>query len=90
MGIKQVVNLLEIANDDLPALEKRLKRLRNNVNSLQFQRRIDERNLYQLNNQVATTTKLLSSFRLSCIRERREIEKLYDEKRNLNTLVTQF
>jgi hypothetical protein len=45
MGIKQVVDVLAIANDDLPALEKRLKRLRNNVNSLQFQRRIDERNL---------------------------------------------
>jgi hypothetical protein len=29
MGIKQVVNLLEITNNDLPAFEKRFKRLRN-------------------------------------------------------------
>ena len=46
MGIKQVVNLLQIANNDLPAFERRFKRLRNDVNMLQFQKRIDERNLF--------------------------------------------
>jgi septal ring factor EnvC (AmiA/AmiB activator) len=75
MGIKQVVDVLAIANDDLPVLEKRLKRLRNNVNMLQFQRRIDKRSLYQLNNKIASTIKLLNSFRISSIRERREIKK---------------
>ena len=90
MGIKQVVDVLAIANDDLPALEKRIKRLRNNVNSLQFQRRIDERNLSQLNNKIASTTKLLNSFSISCIRERRAIENLHNEKIRLEALVTQF
>jgi hypothetical protein len=28
MGVKQVVNLLQIANNDLSAVEKRFKRLR--------------------------------------------------------------
>jgi hypothetical protein len=28
MGVKQVVNLLAIASDDLPAIEKRAKRLK--------------------------------------------------------------
>jgi transposase len=59
MGVKQVVTLLQIANNDLPAVEKQFKRLRNDVNILQFQKRIEERNLYQLNNQIASTTKLL-------------------------------
>ena len=90
IGVKQVVDVLAIANDDLPALEKRLKRLRNNVNSLQFQRRIDERNLSQLKNQIASTTKLLSSYRISCRRERREIENLYNEKARLEAIVTGF
>src|SRR5919112_4174514 len=70
MGVKQVVNLLQIANNDLPAVEKRFKRLRNETSALQFQKRIDERSLYQLNNKIASTTKLLNSFRLSCKRER--------------------
>ena len=76
MGLKQVVNLLQIANNDLPALEKRLKRLRSDTSMLQFQKRTNERSLYQLNNQIASTTKLLNSLRISCIRERREIENL--------------
>jgi hypothetical protein len=42
-----------MANEDLPAVEKRFKRMRNDITMLQSQKRIDERNLYQLNNQIA-------------------------------------
>jgi hypothetical protein len=90
MGVKQVVDLLAIANNDLPAIEERIKRLRNDISMLQFQRRVDERNLCQLNNQIAATTKLLTSFRMSCKRERREIENLYNEKIRIENLVTHF
>jgi transposase len=90
MGVKQVVNLLETANNDLPAVEKRFKRLRNEISMLQFQKQIDERNLYQLNNKIASTTKLLNSYRMSCKRERREIENLYNEKTRLEAIVTEF
>jgi hypothetical protein len=90
MGVKQVVNFLTIANNDLPALEKRIKRLRNEIRMLQFQKRIDERSLDQLNNKIAATTKLLNSYRISCIRERREIENLCNEKIRLETIVTEF
>jgi transposase len=90
MGVKQVVNLLTIANNDLPSIEKRFKSLRNDTNMLQFRKRIDERNLYQLNNKIAATTKLLNSFRMSCGRERREIENLCNEKAIIGNLVTQF
>src|SRR5215211_6935704 len=83
MGVKQVVNLLEFANNDLPAVEKRFKRIRNDISMLQFQKRIDERNLYQLNNQIASTTRLLNSYRISCIRERREIENIDNERARL-------
>jgi hypothetical protein len=90
IGVKQVVDILAIANNDLPALEWRFKRLGNDMSMLQFQKRIDERNLYQLNNKIAATTKLLNSFRMSCGRERREIENLYNEKAIIGNLVTQF
>ncbi len=43
-----------------------------------------------MNNQIASTTKLLNSFRLSCKRERREIRKLYNEKARIENLVTHF
>ena len=76
MGVKQVVDILAIANNDLPAIEERFKRLRNDVSILQSQKHTCKRNLYQLNNQIASTTRLLNSFRISCERERREIENL--------------
>jgi chromosome segregation ATPase len=90
MGVKQVVNLLTIANNDLPAIEQRVKRLRSDISALQFQKRIDERSLYQLNNQIASTTKLLTSFRVSYKRERREIEKVCNEKTEPAAIVTGF
>jgi hypothetical protein len=90
MSVKQVVNLLTIANNDLPAIEERFKRLRNDVDMLQFRKHTLERNLYQLNNQIATTTKLLTSYSVSCIREIREIENIYNEKTGIANLVTQF
>src|SRR5215208_822975 len=90
IGVKQVVNLLEIANNDLPSIEERFKRLRNDVSMLQFRKQTLERNLYQLNNQIASTTNILNSYRMSCRRERREIENLYNEKIRLDALVTGF
>ena len=90
MGVRQVVNILAIANNDLPAIEERFKRLRNDVSMLQSQKHTCKRNLYQLNNQIATTTRLLNSFRISCERERREIEYLQNEKARLEATVTKF
>ena len=43
-----------------------------------------------MNNQIAITSRLLNSYRLSCIRERREIENLYNEKQRLESLVNDF
>ena len=90
MSVKQVVNLLTIANDDLPAIEEQVKTLRNDISMLQFQKCICERSLYQLNNQIASTTNILNSCRISCIRERREIENLYNERTKLEAIVTEF
>ena len=90
MGLKQVVNLLAMANENFPAVEERFRTLRNDINILQFRKHTLERNLYQLNNQIASTIKLLYSFRLSCKRERREIRKLYNEKARIENLVTHF
>jgi hypothetical protein len=90
IGIRHVVDTLAIENNDLPAIEQRLKRLRSEISTLQFQKRIDERNLYRLNNQIASTTKLLNSLRISCKREIREIANLYNEKLRLETIVKGF
>ena len=62
MGVQQVVDALEIANNDLRAIEEQYNRLRNDVSILQSQERICERNLYQLNNQIVATILSLLCF----------------------------
>jgi hypothetical protein len=36
MGVQQVVDVLAIANNDLPAIKERFKTLRNDISTLQF------------------------------------------------------
>ena len=74
----------------LPSIEERLKRLSNDVCTLQSQNHICERRIYQLKSQIATTSGLLNSLRISCERERREIENLYNEKSRLDAIVREF
>jgi hypothetical protein len=90
MGVQQVVDILAIANNDLPAIKERFKRLRNDVSMLQSQKRICERNLYQLKSQISTTSRLFKSLCISCERERRGIEYLCNEKAILAAIVTEF
>jgi hypothetical protein len=90
MGVQQVIYLLAISNNDLPAIEERFKRLRSDVSMLQSQKHTCKRNLYKLNNQIVTASRLLGSFSISCERERREIENLYNEKARLEAIVTEF
>src|SRR5919112_2348079 len=70
MGVKQVIDILSIANNDLPAIEERFERLRNNVSMLQSQKHTCKENLYRLNDQIATTTKLLILF--ACLVKEKE------------------
>ena len=90
IGVKQVVDTLAIANNDLQYIEGQLKKLRNEAYTLQSQKRICKGNLYQLNNRIATTSRLLNSFHISCETQRREIENLYNQKAKLESIVTEF
>jgi hypothetical protein len=90
MGIKQVVNLLAIANNDLPDIQWRYERIKREVNSLEFNKQQSHIALSYFNNQIEMKIKALTSYRLSCIRERREIQKLCNEKKRLEALVRGF
>ena len=45
MGVQQIVDLLAIANNDLPAIEERSKRLRNDISILQSQKHTCKRSI---------------------------------------------
>ncbi len=90
MNVQQVVNLLKITNTDLPDIQCRYERLKRELNTLEFDKQQSHRTMAYFNNQIETQRKALTSYRISCIRERREIENLYNEKARIENLVTQF
>jgi hypothetical protein len=90
MGINQVVNLLEIANNDLPDIQCGYETLKREVNSLEFNKQQSHIALSYFNNQIEMKSKALTSYRISCIRERRAIEKLHNERERLEAIVAQF
>ena len=48
MEVQQIVDAMAIANNDLSSIEDRLKRLRNDISTLQSQKHTCKRSLYQL------------------------------------------
>jgi transposase len=90
MGARHVINLLEIANTNLPDIQCRYERLKSELNKLEFNKQQSHRTIAYFNNQIEMKTKTLTSYRISCIRERRQIEKLYNEKAGIANLVTHF
>jgi hypothetical protein len=90
MGIKQVVDVLAIATNDLPDIQCRYERLKREVNTLEFNKQQSHIALSYFNNQIEMKSKALTSYRISCIRERREIGKLCNEKVRLEAIVTHF
>jgi hypothetical protein len=90
MNVQQVVNLLKIANNNLLDIQCRYERLKREVNTLEFNKQQSHIALSYFNNQIEMKRKTLTSHRISCIRERREIENLYKEKARLDAVVTGF
>jgi hypothetical protein len=90
MNVQQVVNLLKIANNNLLDIQCRYERLKRELNTLEFDKQQSHRTMAYFNNQIETQRKALTSYRVSSIRERREIRNLYNEKVRLEALVTGF
>jgi transposase len=90
MSARHVTNLLKIANTDLPDIQCRYERLKREVSTLEFNKQQSHIALSYFNNKIATQRKALTSYSISCIRERREIGKLCNEKSRLEAVVNQF
>jgi hypothetical protein len=63
-----VINLLEIANTNLPDIQFRYERLKREVNKLEFNKKQSHVALSYFDNQIEMKSKALTSFRMSCIR----------------------
>jgi hypothetical protein len=90
MSLQQVVHLLKIANNSLPEIELRYERLKKEINRLEFKKQQSHTALLYFKNQIEIKSKALTSYRISCKRERREIEHLHNEQIRIENLVSIF
>jgi hypothetical protein len=84
---EHVVNLLEIANNDLPALENRYEKLKTDLSSLENRKLYSKMTLQSLGSQIMTSSQMLSSCRISCQEEQRKMVNLHREEIRLKKLV---
>ena len=90
MNTDSVVNLLSIANNDLPALENKYKKLQRNVNELESKELDASITLEDLKSQIQNANQVLYSCRLSCQKEVRKMFQLHRQNIRLNALLRQF
>jgi hypothetical protein len=87
---EHVVRLLNIANNDLPALENKYKKLQRNVNELESKELDASITLEDLKSQIQNANQVLYSCHLSCQKEVRKILQLHRRNMRLNALLRQF
>ena len=87
---EDVVNLLNIANNDLPALEDKYKKLQRNVNDLESKELDLGITLEELKSQIQNANLRLYSYHLSCQKEVKMTLELHRHNMELNSLLRQF
>ena len=87
---EHVVRLLNIANNDLPALENKYKKLQRNVNDLESKALDAGITLEDLKSQIQNANMRLNTYHLSCQKEVKKTLELHRQNMELNSLLRQF
>ena len=83
MGVEQVVNLLKIANNDLPLVEHKYERLKREVDDLEANKHNSARILQEISDQITYLRKI-------CKEQSLELTKIQLQKVRLEGLVDNF
>ena len=90
MDVQQVINLLKIANNNLPEIEWRYERLKREVNTLKVKRHQSQIALSYFKSQIERQSQALNSYRIYCENEKSKIGYLQNEKIAIENVITQF
>jgi transcriptional regulator len=90
MNPRQIINLLQVANNDLPAFEQKYKKLQINVNHLELENIGANIDLVDLNDKIQNAKKMLDSFRFSCQKEVEKTLELHRQNMELDKLLSGF
>jgi hypothetical protein len=90
MNSRQIINLLQIANNDLQSLEQRYQKLQQNVNHLEFKNIGASIDLVDLESQIQNANQRLDSYRLSYQKEVEKTLELHRQNMELDKLLSGF
>jgi hypothetical protein len=90
MSADHVMRLLEIANDNLPALEGKYKKLEQNVNRLEFKQIDLSINLVELKSQIQDANQMLNFYHQSSQKEVSKFLQLYKLNTGLDKMLKGF
>ena len=90
MSEEHVVNLLRIANDNLPALEHRYERLEQEVNALEIRKLNSNKDLQDLRKRILNSRNALDSCNLTYRQQAEKLASLQSKKIALEDLVNRF
>lgn len=90
IGIETASNLIKKANYDLPAIEQEYKKIKIEVDSLEFKKSKKYRTLHNIEDQITVAIRLLKSLHMSCQEETAKIDQLEWERIKLRRLVKHF
>lgn len=90
MNPRQVINLLQIATNDLQSVEQRYKKLQRNVEYLESKTLDTNITLEELKSQIQTAKQILDYYYLSCQKEVSKMLQLHRQNIRLDALLRQF
>src|ERR1051325_3718834 len=90
MNESNVIKLLTIANNDLPAVEDRYELLKRKEGELQGKVRNSTMIFQDLNNQISSMRSILDSIRLDIEKEKKRLHQLYQKRIKQESLVLQY
>jgi hypothetical protein len=90
IGVEQAIHLTKIANNDLPALEQKYQKLKKDVYSLESRKFEEHRTLNDLQDQIASSERILKWLKTLCQEEEAKINQLESEEIRVKRLVKRF
>ena len=90
MGIPQVINLLNIANNYLPSVQHRYEQLQEHNNQLESILRTKSKELQNLNNQITDTSKFLDITNSECRLKTSMLQMLREQAAKMEAFVNNY
>ena len=90
MAIPNVINVLSIANNNLPSVQHKYDQLQRQIDVLEVHKKSSAKDFQNITDQMVAMGKRLESIQLECQNETTRMHNLYQKRMKLEALVREF